>query len=232
MRPAWQRRTLPGSMGAGELALALGVLLAAASPAAAETPVGHPLLRDCGANGMCTSAQEARALADPQAAARRERGVLRVGRDEARLQHFDDTEAGRFLYLGPLGETGLHLVQWLQAGQPARYRLAGPGSPPDLVLDAAPWPSADGRLIAVAVPAGNGAAGSLTVLQRVGVAWRLLYRYEPAPGLGFAFRGWRADGAAMRLDWACAAHSGVTPVQLRDGPFGWDLVPPTPPACP
>ncbi|MFD2452970.1 hypothetical protein [Ideonella paludis] len=55
-----------------------------------------------------------------------------------------------------------------------------------------------------------------------------------------SFKGWRGDGGAVRMDWQWQrGGSPCTPigatagqVQLRDGPYGWEITPELPLRCP
>lgn len=219
---------------------ALATLCGPAAGAADALPA-HPLLKGCDdpADAACVARLETLALQVHADSARRDGTSLWVtpgpGQAPVRL---DDDDGGGWRYLGPLAGTGLQLVQQTAADQAPRYRLLGPGVASGQRLDAPPWPSPDGRLLAVAALPHDAQAGSLALWSRVGSQWRLLYRLEPAPGLGFAVKAWRADGAALRLAWRCEGGSGRSGrsgrsgnTQLRDGPYGWDLVPPPPDHC-
>jgi hypothetical protein len=194
----------------------------------------HPLLKGCAADTLplCAADLEARALKAHASQARRDGHVLSLTQGPAKLpMRLDDDATGAvaYRYLGPLAGTELHLVmQWVRGG-PARFQPVGPGMASTVKLNAPPWPSPDGRLLGVAVAAGPGQVGQLMLWGRVGPQWRMLYSFDPDPGMGFEFKGWRADGAALRLAWHCPQQGGAT--QLRDGPYGWDLTPPPPAHC-
>jgi len=205
-------------------------------PAQATSSDGpeHPLLKGCLAQAwaQCTANQEARALKAHAARARRDGAVLwlTLGPGHMPMRWDDDaTGAMAYRYLGPLAGTELHLVAQLGQGGTARFQPVGPGMAATVKLNAAPWPSPDGRLLAVAVAATTGQVGQLALWGRVGPQWRMLYSFDPDPGMGFEFKSWRTDGAALRLAWHCPQQSGAT--QLRDGPYGWDLTPPPPAHC-
>ena len=193
----------------------------------------HPLLKGCDADALpqCAAGLEARALKAHAAQVRRHGHVLwltLVGSLPMRLDD-DATGAATYRYLGPLAGTGVPVgMQWGTGGA-ARFQPVGPGMAATVKLNAAPWPSPDGRLLGVAVAARPGQVGQVALWGRVGGQWRMLYSFDPDPGMGFEFKGWRADGAALRLAWHCPQQSGAT--QLRDGPYGWDLTPPPPAHC-
>jgi hypothetical protein len=214
---------------AGLLLVASLVCLGARAAGASPT---HPLLQGCGnaPTPACVDRLEARALKAPLA--RREAGVLRLSLGQGEPQLLADAANGslRYRYLGPLAGTDLQLVATVTPMARAGFVLVGTGVSGALRLPAAPWPSPGGLLFAVAASAQGDEPGGLQLWHRVGSQWRLLMRFDPPPGMGFEVQGWRADGAALHLGWECPGHRGTT--QLRDGPFGWDLVPQPPPACP
>lgn len=78
---------------------------------------------------------------------------------------------------------------------------------------------------------GAGGAAPPSVLR-----WQQAWRYEPPAGVSYRFERWRPDGAALSLGWWHARARPGCPregaVQLRDGPYGWDLYPAAPPDCP
>jgi hypothetical protein len=212
--------------------LLLAACCASAQAASSDAPE-HPLLKGCAsAAPACAEVLEAHALKAHASVARRSGHQLWVtvipGLAPLPLSDLP-ADALVYRYLGPLPGTDLHLVvQIPQHGAP-RYVPLGPGMAGTVRFNAPPWPSPDGRWLAVAVAASGGQVGQLALWGRVGPQWRMQYSFDPDPGMGFEFRGWRADGAAMRLAWQCPKQSGAT--QLRDGPYGWDLVPPPPAHC-
>jgi hypothetical protein len=242
-----QTRTLPvRAILAAACGLATsGVPAAAAMPAAEPPPAAHPLLKFCETEPTpaCGAALEARALREHPEAARRDGAVLLVNTpsgEPLRLEDRPDTVpegALQHFYLGPLAGTESLLVQLWSPGQPARYLLLS-GGMTALALEAPPWPAPSGRLLVTVAPATAGETGGVSLFNLAGNQWRRLYRFEPAAGLGFTFHGWRADSAALRLDWAwraglCGEHAAASgSTQLRDGPYGWDLFPALPTRCP
>lgn len=205
-------------------ACGLALLAWAGCAAAVPTGSGHPLLRGCEPllAEQCIDVLEQQALRPPRVAAQREGPLLRFA--SGTPQQFEDTAAGTHRLLGPLGETSLLLVLWQRPGQAPQFLLQGEGAL-TLPLPAAPWAAPGGRLMALATPARGGQASALWLLGRVGPQWRVLERLEGRPGLGFTVQGWRTDAAALRLHWQCADGSAGGPLQWRDGPYGWDLVP-------
>lgn len=185
----------------------------------------------------CVDAAEAKALRDPEPPARREGRQLQLSLPSGVLRFEDDITAGRrHRYLGLLDGTGWLLVAGLKAGQ-THVWLIDPQTSLQLELDGLPWPSPDGRLLAVATPARADQGGLLALHLRAGQRWSRLYFFEAPKGLGFEVKSWRQDSAAVRLGWtrqpaagAAAGCNGLT--QLRDGPYGWDLVPEVPATCP
>lgn len=206
---------------------------AAWARAATPEPPEHPLLKGCASVvAACVEVLEAHALQAHAAVARRSGNQLWVTPIPglAPLQLSDQpADAVAYRYLGPLPGTDLHLVVQLPRQGAPRYLPLGPGMAGTVRLNAPPWPSPDGRLLAVAVAARAGQVGQLALWGRVGPQWRMQYSFDPDPGMGFEFKGWRGDGAALRLAWHCPQQTGTT--QLRDGPYGWDLVPPPPGRC-
>lgn len=244
-RPA---RRLAGASAAGLIGL-LGSFDAMAQGAEAL----HRAVAACDAppTESCLAAIEAVALKD--AAGRVERngpwlnlqtGSGPVRFDDRRSVVVSTTPVGataRNYYLGTVEGSDAQLVMSLPPGAPlaaARYWLVGAAGPPVLGLDDLPWPAPGGRLLMVARPAGAGRTSTLALYLRVGTRWTQPYRFEAPNGLSYSFKGWRADGAAVRLEWAitgptkaCADSGEHGSIQLRDGPYGWDLVPPLPPTC-
>lgn len=228
------RRPAPAPRPSG-LGLAAGCAAGASlclAAHAADSPE-HPLLKGCAHQApACLEVLEARALRAQASVARRSGAQLTVvpGSGLAPLNFQDQAgDALVYRYLGPLPGTDLHLVAQLAQGGAVRFQPVGPGMGAGVRLNAPPWPSPDGRLLGVAVAATAGQVGQLALWGRVGPQWRMQYSFDPDPGMGFEFKGWRADGAALRLAWHCPRQAGAT--QLRDGPYGWDLVPPPPAHC-
>jgi hypothetical protein len=219
--------------------LALLLAAAAALPAARAAIDGEALQRlqqTCPRWDDCADKAEALALAATGSQARRQGGLLTVNLASGTQRWEDQPAAGhRHRYLGELDKTGLALLAGLRSGQPM-YWLIDPASGRVLEAPSLPWPSPDGRLVLVAVPERAGTGGSLTLYLRTANRWTRQYLFEAPPGLGFSFRSWRMDSAAVRLVWARRAAEGRTGcdglTQLRDGPYGWDLVPEPPAACP
>lgn len=213
--------------------LLLWVACATAARAAGSDAPGHPLLKACApTTRACAERLEAQAIKAQATVARRAGPQLWLSTvaGQAPLQLSDQADGALvYRYLGRLPGTDLHLVAQIPQHGAPRYLPLGPGMAGTVRFNAPPWPSADGRWLAVAVAASGEQVGQLALWGRVGSHWRLQYNFDPDPGMGFEFRGWRADGAALRLGWHCPQHSGAT--QLRDGPYGWDLVPPPPAHC-
>lgn len=223
-------------------ACALACALLSATLAAAEPPPPvHPVLKACDGEvtPACGTLLESRALREHPGLARRDGATLWLTPPTGEPQRFDDGPEGtpRQFYLGPATGTDSPVVLTWARGQAPRYGLAGGGAAP-LMLDAPPWPAPGGRMLVTAALASADQPGSVSLFLRVGAQWRRLVRFEPASGLGFVVRGWRGDGAVVRLDWVwragtCGEHGVATgTTQLRDGPFGWDLFPPPPTSCP
>lgn len=215
-----------GPHGGPAAVLLLCLLLQA--PAAAEAPLR------CDSEPACAAALEPSVLAEHPAEARREGDTLVLQRGDAGPLRLTDGEpAGHvYRYLGPLMGTDLQLLLQRVEGQAPRYRLVGPGPVEPPLLDAPPWPSPGGRMLAVATLARGGQSGSVTLLHRVGARWQQLFRFESGSGMGFVVRSWRTDAASLRLDWHCGNASAGGSVQLRDGPYGWDWLSPPPARCP
>jgi hypothetical protein len=162
----------------------------------------------------------------------------------------------RHTLLGALpGPLWVLLVE--QRGQRPRFEMihgaTGPERPAQRwVTPSLPVPSPDGRwLLVVDDGQGHGAAVvalwqrmALSVTATEGGAaaaattlrWQQVWRYEPPAGVRYRFERWRPDGAALTLGWWHARARPGCPqegtVQLRDGPYGWDLYPAAPPDCP
>lgn len=198
-------------------------------PAAALT---LEAVQQCGAEAACLAQLEASALRDHPGAARREAGglVLRFGaHPEAR---FADQPPLTHRYLGRLDGLLLHVVRAEQPGQLPGWWLVGEGAQPPLKVAALPVGAPGGRHFVVA--SGN----AIALYQRSGTRWSLQYRFDAPAGLAWGVKGWRADAAAVRLEWlwpegprACAGQAAQGQLQLRDGPYGWDLVPQPPRPC-
>lgn len=190
-------------------------------------------LQQCPQLGDCAEATEREALRDPRWSG--ERTGLQLVLGPAPAPHrFEDRDGLRHRLLGELGQTGLALVV-AQEGAVHRFWLVDLASPRAWSLPSLPWPSPDGRLLAL--PSGPDASeaseGGVSLWLRVGTRWTRPFVFE-APGLQLEGRGWRADGAAFRLQWSRAGTPKrcTGALQLRDGPYGWELVPPPPAHCP
>ncbi|HSI57730.1 MAG TPA: hypothetical protein VLA16_09245 [Ideonella sp.] len=232
-------------------------LLAAAACRAETAEALHHALAQCAAPPAegCLAALEARALKEAAGQAERAGPWLSLQTTGGPVR-FDDRRAvvatnattpaaggagPRNYYLGAVEGSDARLVLALAPGAPlsaARYWLVGAAGPPVLGLDALPWPAPAGRLLVAAKPASQAGVSTLALYLRVGARWTQQYRYEAPVGVSYSFRSWRADGAAVRLEWAisgptkaCADSGEHGSIQLRDGPYGWDLVPPLPPTC-
>ncbi|HSI49765.1 MAG TPA: hypothetical protein VLA61_15955 [Ideonella sp.] len=229
---------------------------------AADTPAAPPAASswsDCVAHQpplSCADAREPAALAlAGEQRAKREGDTLTLqlfGPGEQALVLIDQpatpraasstaVSAGglRYRLLGPLEHADAWLVAQVAAGDDTRaprLRLFSAGNPAGLLLADWPWVAPNGRLIVVVdSPESGHAPGSVTLLQKAGARWSQVFRYEPAASTHLYFRNWRADSAALRLDWQrsgpnCAGAAQGT-LQLRDGPYGWDFVPEPPAAC-
>lgn len=226
--PAMQSviRPLPSRLPRPALAWWLGWAWLMAVGSATAQPAVHPLLGDCPEplSAECAARLEARALQVHAGLARREAGVLQLAPP---LDTAAPPPGAR--WLGPLTDTGLQLMAETAPGQAPVYRLAGEGAPP-LALPGPAWPAPGGRLLISTGRWGDGQA-AVVLIGRVESRWRVLLRQETAAGIQLAFVGWRSDGAAARVQWTCRGASARV-LQLRDGPFGWDWVPPLSAACP
>lgn len=212
---------------AATAALGLVLMVALAAQAAEGDPV-HPLLGRCDAppSAACAAELEVKALASGDGTVQRDGDVIKLP-DGSSLQ---DSPQRQFRWLGALGGSGLHLVLERPVDAPAGYRLVGLGAPP-LRLDAPPWLAPGERLMISVSDLGPAAPpGGLRLLGRVDARWRVLLYQELPGGMGLQFQSWRGDGAAVRLQWHCVDGSSGA-VQLRDGPYGWDFVPPLPSRC-
>ncbi|HJV70670.1 hypothetical protein [Ideonella sp.] len=211
-------------------AWAASLVLALAS--ASSPAVSPDAVQRCGAEPACLARLEATALRDSAGTARRDgrQLVLQFGLHPP--SSFVDQPPVTHLYLGRLDGVLLHVVRAAQTGQPSRWWLVGESGQAPLVVDALPVAAPGGRQFVVT--SGN----SLSLYQRSGPRWSLQYRFDAAPGLVWGVKGWRADAAAVRLEWlwpeapaACAGQAAQGQLQLRDGPYGWDLVPEAPRRC-
>ncbi len=215
--------------GAVSTAAAAWSLAVAATPAGAVTVEA---VQHCGADGACLAQLEAAGLRDSAGAVRRDGGQLTLQFGLQAPTRFVDQAPVSHLYLGRLDGVLLHLVRAAQPGRPSRWWLVGESGQAPLAVDALPVAGPGSRHFVVA------AGHTLALYQRAGPRWSLQYRYEAAPGLSWLVKGWRADAAAVRLEWiwpegpsACAGQAAQGQLQLRDGPYGWDLVPEPPRRC-
>jgi len=222
------RRPHPGR---GVVPASLAVLMAGlmAAPACA---MGPDTIARCGADAACLAQLETVALQSSAGAARRDGAQLTLQFGLHPVARFADQQPVAHLYLGRLDGLLLHLVRAAQSGRPSRWWLVGENGQAPLMVDALPVAAPGGRHFVVA----NG--NSLALYQRSGPRWSLQYRLDAAPGLSWGVKGWRADAAAVKLEWiwpdapaACAGQAPQGLLQLRDGPYGWDLVPEAPRRC-
>jgi hypothetical protein len=208
----------------------------AAAALIGASPAGHAVgteaITHCGSDAACLSRLELAALRNSGGTARREGAELILQAGMQAPTRFIDLPPLTHQYLGRLEGLQLQVVRAASAGQrPAWWLLADGGQPP-LRFDALPIAGPAGRHFVIAD--GN----SLSLYQRSGARWSLQFRLDAAPGLRWAVKGWRADEAAVRLEWiwpeapaACAGQAAQGQLQLRDGPYGWDLVPEAPHRC-
>src|SRR5206468_1745461 len=98
-------------------------------------------------------------------------------------------------YLGRLDGVLLHVVRAAAPSQLPAYWLVGESGQAPLRIDALPSPAPGGRHFVVA------SGSALALYQRSGPRWSLQYRFDALPGLSWAVKGWRADAAAVRLEW-------------------------------
>ena len=194
--------------------------------------VGLEVIQQCGADAACLGQLEAHALRDGAGAAKREGPQLTLQFGLQPAARFVDQPPLAHTYLGRLDGILLHLVRAATPTQLPTYWLVGESGQTPLRVEALPSPAPGGRHFVVA--SGN----VLALYQRSGPRWSLQYRFEAAPGLSWAVKSWRDDAAAVRLEWlwpeapaACPGQPAQGGLQLRDGPFGWDLVPPAPHQC-
>jgi hypothetical protein len=231
------RPLLPGRApraGARWAAWAALVVLGLAGAAAAD-PVHGPLherLGRCGDDAACLAGLERDALRRAGSAARRQGPELVLQFGAHAPARFVDQPPVTHLYLGRLDGAPLHVVRAAQPGRLPAWWLVGEGAQPPLRADALPVPGPLGRHLVVA------SGASLALYVRAGDRWSMPYRFDAPTGLTWEVRGWRADEAAVRLGWAwpegpsaCAGQAAQGALQLRDGPYGWDLVPEAPRRC-
>ncbi|MGM9488704.1 hypothetical protein [Ideonella sp. YS5] len=198
----------------------------------ASHAIGIDAISRCAGDAACLSGLELAALRDSRGSARREGAELILQAGMQAPARFIDQPALSHRYLGRLDGLQLHVVRVASASQrPAWWLLADGGQAP-LRVDALPIGGPGGRHFVMAD--GN----SLALYQRSGARWSLQFRLDAPAGLSWAVKGWRADGAAVRLEWiwpeapsACAGQAAQGQLQLRDGPYGWDLVPEAPHRC-
>ena len=199
------------------------------SPAVA---VGLEAIQHCGSEVACLSQLEAAALRESTGAAKREGPQLTLQFGLQPAARFVDQPPLTHTYLGRLDGVLLHVIRAATPTQLPAYWLVGESGQPPLRVEALPSAGPGGRHFVVA--SGN----MLALYQRSGPRWSLQYRFEAAPGLSWAVKSWREDAAAVRLEWiwpdapaACAGQAAQGGLQLRDGPYGWDLVPQPPRRC-
>lgn len=186
----------------------------------------------CGADAACLAQLESAALRDSSGTVQREGPQLTLQFGLQPPTRFADQGPVVHRYLGKLDTLLLHLVRaWAPNQLPAYWLVSESGQAP-LKIDALPAAAPGGRQFVVA------SGGALALYQRSGPRWSLQYRFDAPQGLSWAVKGWRADAAAVRLDWiwpeapaACHGQAAQGTLQLRDGPYGWDLVPEPPKRC-
>lgn len=221
--------------------LALVASAGGAAPQTGDPGSGWSQCQQDAAPERCLATLEAEALRT----ARTSKKTLQVVRQGPQLRLraaggapviLEDSAESQYRGLGPVGHQDTWLVARLSTDQGPPLLLVSPVSGQRLGLEAAPRPAPDGHLLIAIRPGGDGHDSStLTLLQRSGTRWSLVFRYEAPAGLRLSFQRWRSDGAAVHLQWqrapstACPAAEGNA--QLRDGPFGWDFVPEMPPPC-
>lgn len=223
-------RQLVGESKAASLVYGLAAFFMAAPHEAGA--VGPEAIQHCGAEAACLGQLETNALRDGSGAAKREGPQLTLQFGLHPAARFVDQPPLVHTYLGRLDGILLHVVRAASPTQLPAYWLVGESGQPPLRVEALPSPAPGGRHFVVA--SGN----TLALYQRSGPRWSLQYRFEAPPGLSWAVKSWRDDAAAVRLEWlwpeapsACAGQPAQGGLQLRDGPFGWDLVPPAPRRC-
>jgi len=221
--------------------LALAASASGAAPPKSDPGRGWELCQQDTEPERCLTRLEAEALRT----ARASRKTLRAVRQGPQLSlqtpgsatiTLQDSAATQYRGLGPVGHGDSWLVARLPAPQSPPLLLVSPASGQQIGLEATPRPAPDGHLLIAVRPGVDGhEASTLTLLQRAGTRWSVVFRYEAPAGLHLSFQRWRSDGAAVHLQWersstsACPLAEGNA--QLRDGPFGWDFVPPMPPPC-
>lgn len=187
----------------------------------------------------CHGQAEQRLIAQqPPGRVTREAGRLGIRRQKGQVLFLEDrldaaASAVRYVYLGELGLTDVHVVRTLGAGSAHPLLLVPESAQAPLTADAVPWPAPGGRLMVVV------SDHEVVVWQRTALRWTLAFRFEPPPGVSMAYKGWRGDAGAVNLDWrfkpelAHVACSGPAQgqAQLRDGPYGWEWVPALPIRC-
>lgn len=218
-------------VGGAELRSA-AMALAFVAGASAAHAVGLDAMAHCGAEGACLDQLETTALRDSAGAAQREGPQLTLQFGLQPAARFVDRGPLIHRYLGRLDGVLLHLVRAWAPNQLPSYWLVGESGQAPLKIDALPSPAPGGRHFVVA------SGGALALYQRSGPRWSLQYRFDAPQGLSWAVKGWRADAAAVRLEWiwpeaptACRGQAPQGVLQLRDGPYGWDLVPEAPKRC-
>ncbi|MCO5976920.1 hypothetical protein [Ideonella oryzae] len=188
----------------------------------------------------CLATLETEALQAPHARkapwAIRQGALLRLQAPGASEIRLEDSAQSHYRALGPVGRSGTWLVARLSPADSPALLLVNAASGQSLGLDAPPRPAPDGHLLVAIRPGQPDHDGStLTLLQRSGNRWSVVFRYEAPAGLHLNFHRWRSDGAAVHLQWQRSATptcpTGDGSAQLRDGPFGWDFVPEMPPPC-
>ena len=221
------------------LALAAGA--SGAAPLSGDPAGGWTRCQQNPAPERCLASLEADVLRAARASKKTSRAIrqgaqLRLQTPGAAPLILEDSAESRYRALGPVGHADTWLVARLPASQRAPLLLVSPASSQQLGLEAAPRPAPDGHLLIAVRPGEDGRdSATLTLLQRAGQRWSVVFRYEAPAGLHLSFQRWRSDGAAVHLLWqrtptpACPLAEGSA--QLRDGPFGWDFVPEMPPPC-
>lgn len=212
----------------GPAAFFMGATLAPASACA----VGLETIQQCGSDTACLGRLETAALRESSGAAKREGAQLTLQFGLHPASRFVDQPPQTHVYLGRLDGVLLHIVRVAAPSHPPAYWLVGESGQPPLRVDALPSGGPGGRHFVVA------SGHVLALYQRSGPRWSLQYRFEAAPGLSWAVKSWREDGAAVRLEWiwpeasaACPGQPSQGSLQLRDGPYGWDFVPQPPRRC-
>jgi hypothetical protein len=200
----------------------LGALAGALTAQAAPAELIQQNLQRCANDAACLAAAEVLALRDAAGMVRRDGAVLTLHFGLQAPARFDDQPGLGHTYLGRLDGVLLHVVR---AGASHALWLVGESGQPPLKVAAVPVPAPGGRHFVVV------AANTLALYQRSGPRWSLQFRYDAPAGLAWQLKSWRPDAAAVRLDWHCAGQATGGSLQLRDGPYGWDLVPEPPARC-